>query len=102
MDAPQFEFDFKGNGDPSASSGGLESWRDQRRRQLELTARRFGLPLGHRVEVSLLCGLTFRGLLHLHEPGLFLPSRNESQSALFEVDRVPFAFAEVVSCIALD
>jgi len=64
-------------------------------------ARRMGLPLGHEVEVWLVGGVRLRGKLRLVENLLFIEEDRVRHLELM-VDRVPFAYREMESCIRLD
>jgi len=51
----------------AAGGDGLERWREERRRRLDLLAKANGLPLGQRCRIELLDGRSLEGLLLLAE-----------------------------------
>jgi len=64
-------------------------------------ARQLNLPLGHQVEVWLLGGVRLRGLLRLREEQLLVEEERVRHLDLM-VDRVPFTYREIESCVRLD
>ena len=93
----QGEFSF----DSGASDRGYVQWLAGRRVAADELARRMGLPLGHEVEVWLVGGVRLRGKLRLVENLLFIEEDRVRHLELM-VDRVPFAYREMESCIRLD
>lgn len=91
----QNEFDF---GEPSG--GGLDHWHAEQQRQREELARKLGLPLGKEVEVWLRGGVRLRGPLRLAE-AMLLQANATLENTQFEVDAVPFLYAEMESCVHL-
>ncbi len=59
------------------------------------------LPLGHRVEVWLSGGIRLRGILRLQEEVLFIEEERVRHLDLV-VDKVPFTYRELESCVRLD
>ena len=64
-------------------------------------ARRINLPLGHEVEVWLRGGIRLRGKLRLEEELLFV-EEDRVRCLELMVDRVPFTYRELESCVRLD
>jgi len=94
----QGEFSFDSG---PKSEQGYVRWLAGRRIAVEKLARRIGLPLGHEVEVWLLGGVRLRGKLRLSENFLFIEEERVRHLELI-VDRVPFAYREMESCVRLD
>ncbi len=93
----QGEFDFE-NG---AGGKGYTRWLTGRRMVAAQVARRIGLPLGHEVEVWLQGGVRLRGRLSVKEEMLFIEEERLRHLELV-VDRVPFTYREMESCVRLD
>ncbi len=101
MGGSQAEFNFEGEGEENERGDAVAKWREERLARLREWAYRVGLPIETRVEVRLLCGQTFRGLLLPYEPDLFGKSRKDKDFVLI-VDGVPFRMAEIDSCARCD
>jgi len=97
METEQPEFEFISESGEQGRDG-LQCWREQRRAMVSEWALKLGLPLEEKVEVTLICGQTFRGFLLPHEADLFARRRGEKGFYL-EVDGVPFGLSEIVSCV---
>jgi len=93
----QGEFSF----DSGNSDRGYVQWLAGRRVAVEELARRMGLPPGHEVEVWLIGGVRLRGKLRLAENLLFIEEERVRHLELM-VDRVPFTYREMESCVRLD
>ena len=96
MDA-QAQFDFSGGHDEK----GFDKWLTGRQMAAEDLARRVGLPLGHEVEVWLRGSIRLRGKLRLREELLFIQEERLRHLEMV-VDRVPFTYGEMESCVRLD
>jgi len=68
---------------------------------VESLARRISLPLGHEVEVWLVGGVRLRGKLRLKEEMLVI-EEDAARHLELVVDRVPFVYREMESCVRLD
>ena len=93
----QGEFDF----DAGATESGYTKWLAGRRVTLQELARRINLPLGRQVEVWLYGGVRLRGKLRLQEEILFIEEERVRHLPLV-VDKVPFTYRDMESCIRLD
>ena len=93
----QSQFNFAAN----ATEKGHTQWLAGRQLAAAELARKIGLPLGHQVEVWLYGGIRLRGELRLQEEMLFIEEENVRHLALI-VDRVPFSYREMESCVRLD
>jgi hypothetical protein len=93
----QSEFNFE-SGD---RKDGYTQWLTGRRVAAQELARRIHLPLGHQVEVWLYGGVRLRGKLLLSEDLLFIEEEHVRHLELM-VDRVPFVYREMESCVRLD
>jgi hypothetical protein len=93
----QSEFDFESS-DPKE---GYTQWLTGRRVAAQELARRIHLPLGHQVEVWLYGGIRLRGKLQLSEEMLCIEEERVRHLELM-VDRVPFVYREMESCVRLD
>ena len=93
----QSEFNF----DNSSGEDGRSRWLAGRRMMAEELARRIHLPLGHQVEIWLYGGIRLRGKLRLKEEMLFIEEERVRHLELM-VDRVPFTYRDMESCIRLD
>jgi hypothetical protein len=93
----QAEFSF-GSG---ATDQGYTQRLAGRKVAVEELARRLNLPLGHQVEVWLCGGIRLRGKLRLQEEVLFMEEERVRHLELL-VDRVPFTFRDMESCVRLD
>ena len=87
--------------DSKASDRGYVRWLAGRRVAADALARRIGLPLGHEVEVWLVGGVRLRGKLRLAEDLMFIEADRVRHLELL-VDKVPFAYREMESCVRLD
>jgi hypothetical protein len=87
--------------DSKASDRGYVQWLAGRRVEVEALARTIGLPLGHEVEVWLVGGVRLRGKLRLAENLLFIEEDRVRHLELI-VDKIPFAYREMESCVRLD
>ncbi len=110
-DQLQFDFDFDapppektGDGDTSAPGDGLDTWRRQRKAQLNEMAANLGLPLGHEVELTLSTGPTLRGKLRLAEEKLWVEEEKRSRAfqLILRIGKAEFPASEVESCVRLD
>ena len=99
METEQPEFDFIPENSEQGRDG-LQCWREQRRAMVSEWALKLGLPLEEKVDVTLICGQTFRGVLLPHETDLFARGRMENRFQL-EVDGVPFGLSEIASCVRI-
>jgi hypothetical protein len=93
----QGEFTFGAEGPDQ----GYVQWLTGRKMAVEELARRINLPLGHEVEVWLYGGIRLRGRLRLQEEVLFIEEERVRHLELL-VDRVPFAYREMESCVRVD
>jgi hypothetical protein len=93
----QSEFNFAA----SATENGYTQWLAGRQLAAAELARKIGLPLGHQVEVWLYGGIRLRGKLRLQEKMLFFEEEHVRHLGL-AVDRVPFTYREMESCVRLD
>jgi len=93
----QGEFGF----DSAGSERGYTQWLAGRSVAAVELARRIGLPLGHEVEVWLVGGVRLRGKLGLVENLLFIEEDRVRHLELI-VDKIPFAYREMESCVRLD
>ena len=93
----QREFNF----DADNTEEGYTHWVTARKVATQVLARRMNLPLGHQVEVWLLGGVRLRGELRLQEEQLFIEEERVRHLGLI-VDRVPFTYRDLESCIRLD
>jgi hypothetical protein len=93
----QGQFNFEAAG----TDRGYTQWLTGRRMAVEELARRMNLPLGHQVEVWLLGGIRLRGKLRLEEEVLFIDEERVRHLGL-AVDKVPFTYREMESCVRLD
>ena len=92
----EFNFELRTVNAPDA----LQSWREQRKRDLMELARKLGLPLGQKVEVWLKCGIRLRGRLEFHEELLVMSGATLANSE-FQVDGTGFIYSEMESCVRL-
>ena len=86
--------------EPGAGSG-YSQWLTGRKMAAAELARLMNLPLGHQVEVWLYGGIRLRGKLCLQEELLFIEEERVRHLGL-RVDKVPFAYREMESCVRLD
>lgn len=86
---------------PLAGHDGYITWRAQREDSVNRLEQLSGLPLNHRVEVSLKDGVRLRGMLRLREERLFLEEKLARELDLV-VDGVGFRNVEIESCLRLD
>ena len=83
------------------ASEGYTTWLASRRVAAQEMARRMNLPVGHQVEVWLHGGVRLRGRLRLQEEVLFVEEECVRHLPL-QIDRVPFTYREIDSCVRLD
>lgn len=95
--AQQGHFDF----DSLGTETGHTNWLVGRQMAVAELARKVGLPLGHIVEVWLRGNVRLRGRLRLRDGVLFMEESAVNHLQLV-VDNVPFAVAEMESCVRLD
>jgi hypothetical protein len=93
----QPQFDFAAD----SSEKGYAQWLAGRQLAAAELARKIGLPVGHQVEVWLYGGIRLRGRLRLQEEKLFIEEDHLRHLGLV-VDRIPFAYREMESCVRLD
>ena len=93
----QKEFNF----DADNPEEGYTRWVTSRKIATQVLAQRMNLPLGHQVEVWLLGGVRLRGELRLQEEQLFIEEERVRHLGLI-VDRVPFTYRDLESCVRLD
>ena len=91
----QLDFGAEGGGE------GYSRWLAGRQIATRELARRLNLPLGHQVEVRLGDGVCLRGKLRLQEDFLMLEEDQVRRLGLL-VDRTPFTYREIESCVRLD
>ena len=92
---PEFNFDS------AKGELGYAEWVAARRVAAQELARRMNLPVGHQVEVWLYGGVRLRGQLRLREDLLLVEEERVRHMELM-VDRVPFTYREMESCVRLD
>jgi len=97
LDPQQPEFNFSAN----VPAVGYARWRANREALIRDLASRMRLPLGHDVEVWLIGGVRLRGRLMLQEEALIVEEGHEKLLKL-QVDRVPFTYGEIESCVRTD
>jgi hypothetical protein len=93
----QGEFTFEAG----LEQDGYARWQAARKESAIAQARRLNLHLGHQVEVWLRGGVRLRGLLRLREEQLLVEEDRIRHLELM-VDRVPFTYREIDSCVRLD
>ena len=93
----QGEFGFQAGG----SEAGYAQWVVVRQMASDEAARRLNLPVGREAEVWLRGGIRLRGKLRLLNDLLFVEESQVRNLAL-TLDGVPFIYAEIESCVALD
>ena len=93
----QGHFDF----DSIGSEAGHAKWLVGRQLAAAELARKSTLPLGHVVEVWLRGNVRLRGRLRLRDE-VFMLEESALNHLELVVDRVPFAVAEMESCVRLD
>ena len=93
----QSEFTFQAG----ASDAGYAQWVVVRQMASDEAARRLNLPVGREAEVWLRGGIRLRGKLRLLNDLLFVEESQVRNLAL-TLDGVPFTYAEIESCVALD
>jgi len=97
LNPQQPEFNFSAN----LPAIGYDRWRANREALIRDLACRMHLPLGHYVEVWLIGGVRLRGKLMLQEEALLVEEGHEKLLKL-QVDRVPFTYGEIESCVRAD
>lgn len=93
----QPQFDFAAH----ATEKGYTQWLAGRQLAAAELAGKIGLPLGHQVEVWLYGGVRLRDKLRLQDEILFIKEEHVRHLGLV-VDRVPFTYREMESCVRLD
>src|ERR1017187_8772622 len=93
----QGEFGFQAGGSEAGYAKGVVG----RGMAPEEAARRLTLPVGREAEVWLRGGIRLRGKLRLRNDLLFVEESQVRNLAL-TLDGVPFIYAEIESCVALD
>ena len=93
----QSEFNFQDGG----TEAGYAQWVVVRHMASDEAARRLNLPVGREAEVWLRGGIRLRGKLRLVNDLLFVEESQVRNLAL-TLDGVPFTYAEIESCVALD
>jgi len=94
----QMGFDFGKAPEPAKA---LDEWRAERHSQIEVLARRSGLPIGHEVRVQLVSGVLLEGRLLPAEDDLW-PDRRRSVQLRLQIGRADFLTAEIESCVRTD
>ena len=84
-----------------AGHDGLVTWRQQRADSITRLGQLCGLPLNHRVEVTMRAGIRLRGVLRLREERLFVEEKPVGGHE-WVVDGVVFRSPEIESCVRLD
>ena len=93
----QKEFSFEGGGTES----GYAQWVVVRQLASDEAARRLDLPVGREAEVWLRGGIRLRGKLRLLNDILFV-EESQVRNLGLTLDGVPFIYAEIESCVAMD
>ncbi len=93
----QSEFNFQAGG----TEAGYAQWVVVRQMASDEAARRLNLPVGRKTEVWLRGGIRLRGQLRLLNDLLFV-EENQVRNLALTLDGVPFTYAEIESCVALD
>jgi len=93
----QKEFSFEAGG----LDDGYAQWVVVRQMAAEEAARRLNLPVGRETEVWLRGGIRLLGKLRLLDDLLFVEESKLRKLGL-TVDGVPFTYAEIESCVAMD
>ncbi len=82
------------------TSDGLDVWRERRREKMRETARRHGLPLGHRVRLEFKDGPFLEGILLLDESTWH--SQRSDHHVVLRIDNSTFHHDEISACVRLD
>jgi hypothetical protein len=93
----QSEFSFKAG----AADAGYAQWVAVRQMAADEAAQKLNLPIGSEAEVWLRGGIRLRGKLRLLNDLLFV-EENQVRNLPLTLDGVPFTYAEIESCVALD
>ncbi len=93
----QSEFSFQDGG----TDTGYSHWVAVRQMAAHEAAQKLNLPVGRDVEVWLRGGIRLRGKLRLVNDLLFVEEHQVKNLPLV-LDGVPFTYAEIESCVALD
>ena len=93
----QSQFNFESGG----TEAGYAQWVAVRQMASDEAARKLNLPVGRETEVWLRGGIRLRGRLRLANEVLFIEETQIKNLAL-TLDGVPFAYADIESCIAVD
>jgi len=93
----QGEFNFQAVG----TDAGYSHWVAVRQLASHEAARKLNLPVGREAEVWLRGGIRLRGKLRLLNEALFI-EENQFRNLPLTLDGVPFTYAEIESCVALD
>jgi hypothetical protein len=93
----QAQFNFQDGG----TDAGYAQWVVVRQLASDEAARRLNLPVGREAEVWLRGGIRLRGKLRLLNDLLFV-EESQVRNLPLTLDGVPFTYAEIESCVALD
>ncbi len=97
----QLELSLWSHGDESASSGGLISWHEERRREVAKMSRCEGVPLGRKVRVDFAASPPIEGILELDESLLFYSDIRDSHLRL-RIGAYTFHKNECEALVVLD
>jgi hypothetical protein len=93
----QSEFSFQAGG----TDAGYAQWVVVRQLASDEAARKLNLPVGREAEVWLRGGIRLRGRLKLLTELLFV-EEHQIRNLPLSLAGVPFTYAEIESCVALD
>jgi hypothetical protein len=93
----QGEFSFQAGG----TDAGYAQWVVVRQMASDEAARKLNLPVGREAEVWLRGGIRLRGTLRLRNEVLFI-EESQFRNLPLTLAGVPFTYAEIESCVALD
>jgi hypothetical protein len=93
----QSQFNFESGG----TEAGYQQWVVLRQIASHEAAQKLNLPVGREAEVWLRGGIRLRGKLRLLNELLFI-EETQIRNLPLTLDGVPFTYAEMESCIALD
>ena len=98
----QLEFDFAGA--DSSHGDGYRTWKQERAMQLHVLSEHLGLPLGRKVELTLLEGAVLKGTLRLVEERLWIEEKDRRDALQVQlcIGRVEFTARDVASCVVVD
>ena len=94
----QLGFNFEGG---SGAVSSLAVWREERKAQIDLLARRSGLPIGCAARVRLSSGVLVEGKLLLATDEIWVDQRRSVELRL-QIGQVDFGVREIESCVRLD